>query len=463
MPIKEEIEWDISYDDSVNCIDLGDLPCVAGSITGYGEITNKGSISRECWVVAYVYDRPNDIPLMYAKTGPIRVDPGETEGFTLTAVIPPPQLSAPVCAAYRVDTLLIIGPYIFRSLPRWLSWDYGGPQGVEYLLASGTISSGEEQAVDLKPSAESYEVHIALDWPGSDLDLHVFDAEGRHVGVNYQSGETECEIPGASYSGNTSRPETIRILGPLNSSYTVKIVGIEAEEEPFALSVYELPYIGAGLEAFPDRVDAEVQVGGTWETWLSLQETHGQVGIASLATDPLTLRLNEQAELPVSVELSQNWIEPGGSVLVHLSVATDREAPLGEYKGVLRIRGSVRRDPSVPIEVDIPVTLVFFGVLDETVVRHGPNPVPPEGCIFWLNLPDDAVEATLKIFDVDGALLVSIPLDPATDRYPETGRWIPQDSQGRLLGTGLYLYLVEILHADGPVTYSPVQKMVIQR
>jgi len=176
-------------------------------------------------------------------------------------------------------------------------------------------------------------------------------------------------------------------LGPLDSSYTVKIVGIEAEEEPFALSVYELPYIGAGLEAFPDRVDAEVQVGGT----------------------------------------------------------------------------SVRRDPSVPIEVDIPVTLVFFGVLDETVVRHGPNPVPPEGCIFWLNLPDDAVEATLKIFDVDGALLVSIPLDPATDRYPETGRWIPQDSQGRLLGTGLYLYLVEILHADGPVTYSPVQKMVIQR
>jgi len=97
------------------------------------------------------------------------------------------------------------------------------------------------------------------------------------------------------------------------------------------------------------------------------------------------------------------------------------------------------------------------------IVNHGPNPVPFEGCIFWHNLPDDAVEATLKIFDVDGALLVSIPLDPSVDRYPETGRWIPQDAHGRLLGTGLYLYCVEIKHADGTVTYSPVQKMVIQR
>lgn len=105
-----------------------------------------------------------------------------------------------------------------------------------------------------------------------------------------------------------------------------------------------------------------------------------------------------------------------------------------------------------------------FGIVPPgQIISLGPHPVSSEGCIFWLNLPEDAVEATLKIFDVDGALLVSIPLDPKADRCPETGRWIPQDAQGRLLGTGLYLYLVEIVHADGTVTYSPVQKMVIQR
>jgi parallel beta-helix repeat protein len=107
----------------------------------------------------------------------------------------------------------------------------------------------------------------------------------------------------------------------------------------------------------------------------------------------------------------------------------------------------------------IPVGYVPLG----KVVTHGPNPVPAEGCIFWLALPADTVSATLKIYAVDGALLVSIPLDPTADHYPPVGRWVPQDSNGRLLGTGLYLYLVEIHHADGRVTYSPLQKMVIKR
>jgi hypothetical protein len=107
----------------------------------------------------------------------------------------------------------------------------------------------------------------------------------------------------------------------------------------------------------------------------------------------------------------------------------------------------------------IPVGYVPLG----KVVTHGPNPVPAEGCIFWLALPADTVSATLKIYAVDGAFLVSIPLDPTADHYPPVGRWVPQDSNGRLLGTGLYLYLVEIHHADGRVTYSPLQKMVIKR
>jgi len=99
----------------------------------------------------------------------------------------------------------------------------------------------------------------------------------------------------------------------------------------------------------------------------------------------------------------------------------------------------------------------------DKMINHGPNPVPAEGCIFWLNLPDDTADATLKIFDIDGATLVSLPVDATDDRYPAAGRWLPEDDQGRLLGTGLYLYLVMIEHTDGTVTYSKAQKMVIQR
>ena len=122
--------------------------------------------------------------------------------------------------------------------------------------------------------------------------------------------------------------------------------------------------------------------------------------------------------------------------------------------------------PDEPYRIEVTeegIELVGGTCSPSQFINFGPNPIPPQGCIFWLNLPDDTVSATLKIFDIDGALLVSTPLDPTADRYPGTGRWTPQDGLGRLIGTGLYLYLVEIEHADGTVTYSPVQKMVIQR
>jgi hypothetical protein len=102
-------------------------------------------------------------------------------------------------------------------------------------------------------------------------------------------------------------------------------------------------------------------------------------------------------------------------------------------------------------------------LLDIALITHGPNPVLPVGCIFWLNLPDDTLGATVKIFDIDGAELVGICLDPSVDRYPQTGRWLPQDDQGRLLGSGLYLYVVEIKHTDGTTSYSSIHKMVIGR
>ncbi|MCK4410770.1 hypothetical protein KAV67_00665, partial [Candidatus Bipolaricaulota bacterium] len=112
--------------------------------------------------------------------------------------------------------------------------------------------------------------------------------------------------------------------------------------------------------------------------------------------------------------------------------------------------------------VSTPFT-INNALLGVDLISYGPNPVPSQGCVFWLNLPDDALGATLNIFDIDGAGLVGICLDPSIDRYPQTGRWLPQDDQGRLLGSGLYLYVVEIKHTDGTTTYSSIHKMVINR
>ena len=131
----------------------------------------------------------------------------------------------------------------------------------------------------------------------------------------------------------------------------------------------------------------------------------------------------------------------------------------GEYKVKILVE-----DPGGLTAEGVSDTFTINNVLlDITLITHGPNPIPSQGCVFWLNLPDDTLAATLNIFDIDGAGLVDIPVDPTANRYPQTGRWLPQDDQGRLLGSGLYLYVVEIKHTDGTTTYSSIHKMVINR
>jgi len=174
-----------------------------------------------------------------------------------------------------------------------------------------------------------------------------------------------------------------------------------------------------------------------------------------------------QGSITIEVHYDDSGLTPAQESNIRMYKITD--VPWWEFWNKrVDITYSVDTDRNIVVGKTDGLSTFLLGysvgtVPEEALINYGPNPVPPEGCIFWLNLPDDTVEATLKIFDVDGALLVSIPLDPTVDRYPETGRWTPQDAQGRLLGTGLYLYLVEIVHADGSVTCSPVQKMVIQR
>lgn len=93
----------------------------------------------------------------------------------------------------------------------------------------------------------------------------------------------------------------------------------------------------------------------------------------------------------------------------------------------------------------------------------GPHPVPREGAVWWLSLPQNAVAATLHIFAVDGALVSSIELDPRAQRHPAAGRWQPHDARGRLLGTGLYLCVVKVRHEDGRISHCPVARVVIDR
>ncbi|MFO8034320.1 MAG: hypothetical protein R6U88_04045, partial [Candidatus Bipolaricaulota bacterium] len=134
---------------------------------------------------------------------------------------------------------------------------------------------------------------------------------------------------------------------------------------------------------------------------------------------------------------------------------------IGPDRNVLGYDGLTEPTRTIVVTEDITVRAYFL--TEPSCVTVGPHPVSQAGCVFWFSLPEDAVAATLMIFAVDGVLLESIELDPASGRYPAIGRWEPRDSRGRLLGGGLYLCLVELRHEDGGVSHCPVERMVIKR
>jgi len=61
----------------------------------------------------------------------------------------------------------------------------------------------------------------------SPVDLHLYDSLGRHVGLNYDTGEIDNEIPGAYYSGPDAEPQKISITNPTDDDYSIVLVGTD--------------------------------------------------------------------------------------------------------------------------------------------------------------------------------------------------------------------------------------------
>jgi hypothetical protein len=59
----------------------------------------------------------------------------------------------------------------------------------------------------------------------SPVDLHLYDSLGRHVGLNYVTGEIDDEIPGSYYSGPNAEPQRITITNPTDDEFTIMLLG----------------------------------------------------------------------------------------------------------------------------------------------------------------------------------------------------------------------------------------------
>jgi hypothetical protein len=98
------------------------------------------------------------------------------------------------------------------------------------------VREEEVRSISIVVDPDTEAVGFWVDWRGSDLDLHVYDPDGRHIGFNYETGEAEIEVPYASYSGREAKPEWVKVRNPEPGLWRVEVYGYDViGEVPFTL------------------------------------------------------------------------------------------------------------------------------------------------------------------------------------------------------------------------------------
>ena len=367
----------------------------------------------------------------------------------------------------------------------------------DFFSACGTLL-GSEVCFEVT-KANGVKLHLSiLGWQAfSPVELHLYDAQGRHVGPNTQGG-IDLEIPGARY---LLLEDTVAIVVEnfeLGTGYTASLQGTDTGT--FTLQLF-----------FPDIETSRVVIAHYPETEVSTT-TRGQIFVASGSVLTLSLDYDgdgvyERMIEPVleTVPFSKVFNDPplielhypvGGEVVSENPVtiawrAVDPDGEDAELKISLFYRqaGNITW---VPIAVNITNTGTYpwdfsrlqggkykvrlqatdlYGAvsnveseelllinLRNTIFILGPNPVGDEGCVFYFALPDTINEVRISIFDISGRLVYTTVFSPSVSLYPTVGRWHPIDVAGRPLPNGVYIC---VLIADGrPVGQV---KMLVQR
>ena len=92
-----------------------------------------------------------------------------------------------------------------------------------------------------------------------DLDLHVYDDQGNHVGMNYETGEYENNIPGAvSFGDWEAAPELIYVPNNIDVKVSVDARDAELKEEEYTL---ELEKIEDGKAVMSESVKEKIIKG----------------------------------------------------------------------------------------------------------------------------------------------------------------------------------------------------------
>ena len=227
----------------------------------------------------------------------------------------------------------------------------------------GVVQEGQTVSSTYTPTAGMDRALVSSTVPaGSDADLHVYDSQGRHVGINYETGQVEVQIPEARYSGPREQREWVELTVPGTSAYAVEMVSqqiagggvydLAVVQQPAAPGVLDTPPNIAWLVLRSSTANAEVAFN------IALTEIGGSQAIAVSAVDAPDLS-GPSGVIPASqLDCSAPaQVAAGASVLMPCTIHIAGSVADGVYIGTLRIFGQDEDGQSVVASSVIQLTV----------------------------------------------------------------------------------------------------------
>jgi hypothetical protein len=207
------------------------------------------------------------------------------------------------------------------------------PEQVIY-YDSKTLVPGQviTEAVSAPPQGGLVQVLLVTP-PEVEADLHLLDAQNRHVGVDYETGEVENGIPGARYSGTSSEAESILVQAPPEATYQIEVVGLDVRgNNEYALSSRVQSASAAALAAPPQLALTTIETATQWT--LPVREYGLAHAINNLQVDADLVAWNGEVSEPpqVLVISAPKNVGPGERIVIAGALIT--KAP---GTGVFRI------------------------------------------------------------------------------------------------------------------------------
>ena len=222
-------------------------------------------------------------------------------------------------------------------------------------VMEGSLSQGESAESRLEVSEQTAETRLILTYSGSDFDLHLYDETGRHVGLNYEKGTIDAEIPGVLYSGPQAYPEWMVINTTSVKRFKVKVVCTSATgREGFTVLSTEVPRLPPQIAAIPSSLKLTVAKGRQKNTTILLSEYGGFSGAKVNEVKVSSFRGNG-AELPattVSASPSSSFVQPSSYLSLCLSIKVPSDARTGTYTGTVTVKTDAG-DITVKVELNV--------------------------------------------------------------------------------------------------------------